>query len=187
MGRVAQAVKDGEIAVIPTDTIYGVVASAFNPVAVEKLYLLRHRKPEKPFIVLIADVQELARFGVEISSELMHSLARVWPGPVSVIFSCPGETLSYLHRGSGSLAFRVPKPEWLRRFLEISGPLVAPSANFEGEPPSHTLKEARNYFSSSVEHYFDGGVMDGNPSTLVRYERGSFSILRHGAGDSLLG
>ncbi len=127
--KAALFLKDGAIGVIPTDTIYGICASAFDKKAVEKVYKLRKRNPKKPVIVLISSLNDLKKFNVSLDIWQKKILKQVWPGKVSVVLKCPSAKFSYLHRGIKILAFRLPKKSELLKILSISGPLVAPSAN----------------------------------------------------------
>lgn len=182
IGKVAELVKDGAVGVIPTDTLYGLVASVRHKDSIERLYEARGRDKAKPCIILISDVRDLSEFGVIVDDKLKNNLMRLWPGMVSIILDCPGEEYSYLHRGTKTLAFRLPKDEWLLEFLKISGPVAAPSANPEGESPARTIQEAREYFGDKADFYANDGEKYSQPSTLVRYTAGTFSILRQGAG-----
>jgi L-threonylcarbamoyladenylate synthase len=169
--EIIACVKSSGIGVLPTDTIYGVVGSALKPMAVERLYTVRGRQPKKPFIVLIASVADLALFGVHPATRTRALLSKLWPGPVSVILSCPGKKFAYLHRGTGTIAFRVPGSPKLRAFLKKTGPLAAPSANIAGKPPATTAREAYTYFKGTVDFYIDGGEHAGAPSSLIEVKR----------------
>ncbi len=176
----------GKIAVIPTDTIYGIVSVAFNKDTVEKIYKLRKRNPTKPFIILISSLKDLKHFGIVLTQKQKDLLQKIWPNPVSVILPVKNQKWSYLHRGTKTLAFRVPDKKDLLELLKQTGPLIAPSANFEGEKPSTTIKEAKNYFGDSVSIYIDGGELDSYPSTLIKIENGQIEILRQGAFKHIL-
>lgn len=176
-----KTLKQGGVGVIPTDTIYGVVGSAMRPEVVERIYLLRERTPGKPMIILISEITDLKLFGIEISEKLASFLGKIWPGKVSVVLSCPGEKFEYLHRGTHSLAFRVPDRDDLRSLLRKSGPLVAPSANPEGAPPASDVSQAKSYFGGQVDFYIDGGKMSSPPSTLIKIEGDRVTVLRPGA------
>lgn len=171
--------KSGGIAVMPTDTIYGLVARAEDKEAVERVYSVRKRAPEKPCIILIGDEAELEKFGVVLSEEQKREIEKLWPGAVSIVLDVPGEEFSYLHRGTGTLAFRLPAQSDLRELLKQTGPLIAPSANPEGLPPAKNIREAKEYFGDEVDFYADGGEIGGRPSKLVRlYKDGSVEVLR---------
>lgn len=173
-------IVDGEIGVIPTDTLYGIVVSAFDPDAVERVYATRGRDTDKPCIVLIGDMSDLGWFGIDSADADRAMLARVWPGPVSVVLSCPNPRWRYLHRGTEMLAFRVPDDAQLRNFLSSAGPIIAPSANPAGERPAETVEEANVYFHNDIDFLVDGGRLSGAPSTVARIVDGKWDVLRQG-------
>jgi L-threonylcarbamoyladenylate synthase len=160
--------KRGGLAVIPTDTIYGLVASALDPTAVQRLYAVRRRDLAKPCIILVSQMSDLAQFDLKLTATNEATLASYWPGPVSVALPCQSTRWDYLHRGSMSLALRVPAPAALRAFLAATGPLLAPSANPEGAAPAITVAEAQAYFGDQVDSYIDGGERQGKPSRLIK-------------------
>ena len=181
--EVIRILKQGGVAVMPSDTILGIMGSALRSRTVERIYRLRGRNRKKPLIVLIKSSRSLIRFGIRPSPHLATFLRRVWPGPVqpsrkasagavSVVLPCPGSRFRYLHRGTGTIAFRVPQPPALRKLLTKTGPLVAPSANREGEPPARTVAEARRTFGDKVDIYMSGRSRTSAPSLVVR-------VLRH--------
>ena len=175
--EVANFLSKGKIGVVPTDTIYGLVGSALKPEVVERIYKVKGRSPKKPFIILIAEIKDLETFGVTLDENVANYLKKNWPGPTSVIFPVSNDW-QYLHRGKGTVAFRIPDKKYLIDFIKEIGPLVAPSANPEGKIPAKTVDDARSYFGSDVDFYVDGGSLDNNPSKLVEYKDGKFVILR---------
>lgn len=176
----AKLIREGKIGVIPTDTLYGLVASASDPAAVARVYQVRGRDTGKPCIVLIGDETDLGMFGVD-SGVLPDPIGRWWPGKVSIVFPCSDARWSHLHRGTGTIAFRVPDVPKLRAFLREAGPIIAPSANPQGKPPAKTVAEARGYFGDETDFYVDGGTLDSEPSTIVTFGNGTVSVVRAGA------
>jgi L-threonylcarbamoyladenylate synthase len=162
-----EILKNGGVGVIATDTLYGMVACALNQTAVERVYALKGRTPTKPCIILLSSREELALFGAHLTEPQERALATI-KGPVSFIVPC--DAPEYLHRGTQTLAFRIPSDEKLREFLNRSGPLIAPSANPEGQAPAKTIEEAKKYFGDHVDFYLDSGTRDGSPSTLVSFD-----------------
>lgn len=190
LGEIIEVLKRDGVGVLPTDTLYGIVGSALSRRTVARIYRLRRRNPKKPMIILIGSIGDLAPFGVRPSPKIKKLLNRWWPGKVSVALPISRSAgarenfltkFSYLHRGTGTLAFRLPASAWLRKLLHETGPLVAPSANFEGEPPAKTIRAARKYFGDGVDFYLDVGKLDHAPSTLVAIENNKVLVLRKGA------
>lgn len=172
--------SEGQIAVIPTDTQYGIVTSALSRKSVEKIYQLRKRSANKPMIILISDLTDIAKFDINLTEHQISELKKLWPNPVSIILPADNLQFQYLHRGKNSLAFRMPQLEWLQNLLKKSGPLVAPSANFEGEPPASTIEEAEKYFSSQVDFYIDNGLISNPGSTVIKFDNHDFQVIRQG-------
>ncbi len=181
LSRVVPLLQKGGIVVIPTDTIYGIIAKAFDRTAVKRLFAFRRASPRKPFVILIDSVSRLKEFGITLNAAQRRFLRDVWPGKVSVVLSCPIKEFAYLHCGRKTLAFRLPNTKGLRTLLKKTGPLVAPSANPEGMRPAETAAAARRYFGARVDAYVGAGRMSGKPSTLVSFTGASPKVLREGA------
>ena len=167
---VAELLMQGGVGVLPTDTLYGLVGSALDPDVVARIYDLKERDPEKPLIVLISDIEQLESFGVVLSDEIEDMLGAYWPGPNTLILPTVDEQFSYIDRGTGAIAFRLPASEELRDLIREVGPLVAPSANKEGMPPARNTDEAKQYFGTDVDFYVDGGDLDNKPSTIIAFD-----------------
>ncbi len=176
--KVLTMLKKGAIGVFPTDTLYGVVGSALSKKAVERIFAVKGRSEGKPLIILISSLDDIKRFGINLLPDHVTYLESVWPGAFSIILPCPHQKFAYLHRGTKSLAFRMPKKKSLCDFLKVSGPLTAPSANPQGLKPAHTIAEAKKYFADSVDFYFAGGRKTGKPSRVVSLLSGKPLILR---------
>lgn len=174
------AIKNGAVGILPTDTLYGIVGRAESKAAVKKIYHLKERNLQKPFIILIGSFLDLRKFGIKPDERVKKFLRQIWPGKVSVILSCQSKKLAYLHRGKKSLAFRLPAKKSLRKLLQKTGPLVAPSANPEGQKPAKTMAEAKKYFGEEVDFYVAGGRLPGAPSMVVEIKNGKINLIREG-------
>lgn len=172
---------------MPTDTIYGIVGKALEKDVVERIYRIKKRNPEKPFIILIGNTEELKKFSVVLSEEQKSELKKYWftlseveePKPTSIVLDCLDDSFAYLHRGTKTLAFRIPVLQELRDLLLKIGPLIAPSANKESFPPSVNIEEAKKYFGDLVDFYKDGGILESKHSKLIKLSKdGSVSVIR---------
>ncbi len=167
--------KNNGVAIMPTDTIYGIVGNALNEEVVKRIYNIKKRDLEKSCIVLIGDISELKRFSITLLEKQTTSLTpqekiikKFWPGPVSIILTCSqsqdpdqsqGQTFGtslrsdlgiaslIFNKKDNSIAFRVPDNLDLRKFLLKTGPLVALSANPQNLNPAKNIIEAKKYFA----------------------------------------
>jgi L-threonylcarbamoyladenylate synthase len=175
----AELNRPGAIGVIPTDTVYGVVARAADHEAVARLYDLKDRDA-KPGTLIAADISQLEKIGLK--HRYLKAVEQFWPGAVSVVIPASDPALEYLHRGRMSLAVRVPAGRKLQTLLKKTGPLLTSSANRPGEPPANTIAEARGYFGGKVDFYIDAGDLSGRqPSTIIRILDDAIEVLRPGA------
>lgn len=164
--KLIEMIKAGAIGVIRTDTLYGVVAIATNKGSVERVYAAKKRSSDKPVLVLIADQSQLFDPAPE---ELQPTLDNLWPGPNTVAIPSPSAP-EWIRHSNKTQAYRVPDNDRLRRFLQATGPLVAPSANLEGMTPAKSIDEAKGYFGDTVDFYVDGGiVMDVSASNIYSF------------------
>ena len=178
LDEAAQHLLSGEVGILPSDTIYGIVALASNEQAVARLYSAKHRE-HKPGTVIAANIEQLVDLGLK--RRYLQAVAQYWPGPVSVIIPCT-DTLDYLRQGVPGVAVRIPSDPTVHTLLEQTGPLLTSSANQPGEPPATTIDEAKAYFENSVDFYTDGGDLSGRPpSTLIRIVDDTVEVLRQGA------
>jgi L-threonylcarbamoyladenylate synthase len=168
------------IGVIPTDTIYGVAASVFSKKAVARTYKILKRNPKKPFIVLIGSIRDLALFNIKLDNKTQKILKNIWPGKVSMVLPVNSKKFEYLHRGTKTLAFRLPKKKSLLKLLKEAGPLISTSANPEGLKPAETIARAKKYFGNDIDFYINSGRMKSLPSTLIEIKDDSIRVLRKG-------
>jgi L-threonylcarbamoyladenylate synthase len=173
--------EPGCIAVIPTDTVYGLVARAEDNSAVKRLYDLKNRD-QKPGTLIAANIEQLEALGLK--HRYLKSVEQYWPGPISVIIPASNPELQYLHLGKLSLAVRIPSDKKLVSILLKTGPLLTSSANPPGKKPAETIEMAKQYFDQRVDFYEDGGDLSAKkPSTLIRVIDDAVDVLRQGAGE----
>lgn len=165
--------QNGGIGVIPTDTIYGIVASAHDPRAIERLYTVRKRREDKPCLVLIDDVNRVSDFGVRIDHTKRETLEKLWSNdrnmrthvcadlgipfsdrPVSIILPTHDDRFFYIHRGCNSIGFRIPQANsQTMRIIRTVGPLIAPSANISNQKMINKIDYIRSTFTTAVDFY----------------------------------
>ena len=179
--ELTRMLMQGAVGILPTDTVYGLVAPALHRESVERLYSLKQRK-RQPGTTIAASVEQLHEAG--FSLEELARAAHYWPNAISVemtTFSIP----DYLKKGQTHMAARIPKDAAIIQLLEQVGPLMTSSANTPKAPTSRTIGEAVNYFGDEVDFYVDAGDLgERPPSTIIGFgEKGETIVYRHGAVD----
>ena len=180
IGRVVEALSDGGIVVIPTDTVYGIAASPDIPAGIAAIFELKARSRSKALPVLGDSVENLARIAV-FDERARTAAAKFWPGPLTLVLPrATGWTVDLGGDDPTTVAVRVPALDLTRALLERSGPLAVTSANPSGEAEARSVDEARERFGDRVAAYLDGGAAGGVPSTVLSLI-GEPTVLREGA------
>ncbi|HSX45084.1 MAG TPA: L-threonylcarbamoyladenylate synthase [Candidatus Saccharimonadales bacterium] len=170
-------IKDGQVGILPTDTVYGLVCSAANMESAAKLYNLKKRQ-QKPGTIVAANIDQLVNLGFK--ARYLKAVQHFWPGPISIVIPCVD--LAYLHLGEGGVAVRIPSDKEFSKFLQKTGALLTTSANLPDQPTADNIKQAQRYFGKNVDFYIDGGDLSNRePSTVIRIVDDAVEILRQGA------
>src|SRR6266508_3129198 len=153
--RAAQLVRSGAVIAFPTDTVYGLGASADDEVAQKRIYQIKGRPVGLPLILMAAAESQLEGL-VHIDSRAEAMMRKWWPGPLTLI----------LHAiGGGTLGVRIPKHSVALELLRAAGPLMTTSANLHGLDPAMTAEEATAL--AGVEAVIDGGPASGGVASTV--------------------
>ena len=176
----AAAVTAGRCIVLPTDTVYGIGANAFDPAAVQGLLDAKQRGRDMPPPVLIAEPSMLRSLATGLTRDGLALAKAFWPGPLTVVVTAhPDLRLDLGDRGA-TIAVRVPDHDFTRALLRRTGPLAVSSANVSGRPAATTADEAIDQLGDSVAVYLDAGPAgEPVPSTIVDLT-GEPRILREG-------
>lgn len=178
----ALVVSQGRLLVMPTDTVYGVGADAFNPAAVANLLAAKGRGRDMPPPVLVASEQMAEALADALPEEARTLMAEFWPGALTIIVAAQPALAWDLGDTEGTVALRMPDSDIARQLLERTGPLAVSSANTTGNPAAITAAEAAEMLGESVSLYLDGGTAPGQvASTIVDLTGHPARILRQGA------
>jgi len=176
------AVREGDLIVLPTDTVYGVGADAFTPAAVRAMLAAKGRGRNMPSPVLVgtaraaaALVESMGAFGQDLIDEF-------WPGALTLVFRASPTLLWDLGETKGTVALRMPLHPVALEVLKQTGPLAVSSANRTGQPAALTAHEAQQQLGEAVSVYLDAGPsMDNVPSTILDLTGAIPRVLREGA------
>jgi len=168
--QAAEILLKGGVAVIPTDTVYGLAAHPDFPEAVERLYTIKGREAKKPIALLASDLDAIERFGYPVTGRARALAEAHWPGALTLVI--------------GKEGFRIPDHAKTRRLLAACGGVLrVTSANLSGRRPATDAPQALADVGLSADFVIDDGVSPGGvPSTVVRVlDDGSVEVLREGA------
>ncbi len=181
----AEAVlRSGELVVMPTDTVYGVAADAFEPAAVRRLLRAKGRGADMPPPVLVAAVTTLDALATKLPTFAREMAEELWPGPLTLVCRQQPSLTWDLGDNRGTVAVRMPDSELVLELIQLTGPLAVSSANRTGMPAASSVTEAREMLGDAVSVYLDGGALPGAlPSTILDVTGVVPRVLREGALD----
>jgi len=175
-----EILKSGGLVAFPTDTVYGVGALVFDSRAVESIYAAKDRPAEKAIPVLIGDLADLDKVGINIPDAAHKLTARFWPGPLTILVPKRGD-LPEAVSSTATVGVRVPDHEVARALLRATGPLAVTSANISGRQSPVTAQEVYEQLAGRIALIIDGGKTPGGvPSTLVDCTTAELRVLRDG-------
>ena len=168
--QAAEVLNGGGVAVIPTDTVYGLAARPDFDEAVDRLYTIKGRELKKPIALLASDIEAIERFGYPIEGKARELAEKYWPGALTMVI--------------GKEGFRIPDHAKTRELIAACGGVLrVTSANLSGRHPATDAPQALKDVGLSADYVVDDGVSPGGvPSTVVRVrDDGSIEVLREGA------
>ena len=168
--NVAEVLNRGGVAVIPTDTVYGLAARPDFSEAVERLYTIKGREAKKPIALLASDIAAIERFGSPVAGKAQELAEKHWPGALTLVI--------------GEEGFRIPDHAETRELIAACGGVLrVTSANLSGQRPATDAPQALADVGLSADYVVDDGVSPGGvPSTVVRvHPDGTLEVLREGA------
>lgn len=178
-----EALRAAALVIYPTETFYGVGADPYSEKALNALFDLKGRDPEKPVALIAADVEMALALASEVSS-LARRLAHIfWPGPLTLVLPARPSIPRELIGPGGGVGVRVSAhPIAVALARNLGRPITATSANLAGAPPATTLEEARSALGGKIKVYLEGGTSAATmPSTVVEIGKENWRMIREGA------
>jgi tRNA threonylcarbamoyl adenosine modification protein (Sua5/YciO/YrdC/YwlC family) len=181
----AEAVRRGEVVVLPTDTVYGVGVDAFAAEAVAAVLAAKGRGREMPLPVLVPNPQTVDGLAANVPAYARDLIKAFWPGPLTLVLHSQSSLMWDLGQTNGTVALRMPQNDTALRLLAEVGPMAVTSANVTGQPPARTILDAATQLGSAVSVYLEAGPSPGAlASTILDCTHESPVILRAGAVSS---
>jgi L-threonylcarbamoyladenylate synthase len=179
--QTADALRRGELAVVPTDTVYGVAADAFSPAATARIFAAKQRSRRYPLPVLIHTPKQLPALVAAVPEEAERLMAAYWPGPLTLVLAVDDGLEWDIGDNDGTVAVRMPLDDVALDVIRAVGPLAVTSANRSGQPPASDAASARAALGDAVAVYLDDGPRtQATPSVIVDLTRGEPLLIRDG-------
>lgn len=177
----AAAVKSGRLVVMPTDTVYGIGADAFDSQAVAALLAAKGRGRDMPVGVLVGSWHTIDGLVYSVSDSARELIRAFWPGALSLVVQQAPSLQWDLGDARGTVMLRMPLQPVAIELLRQTGPMAVSSANVSGQPPATTADEARRQLGDLVDVYLDGGTAEQQAaSTILDLSGPQPRILREG-------
>ena len=181
LAEATASLRNGDLAVIPTDTVYGLAADAFSPPAVTGLLAAKGRDRQMPPPVLVGTVRAATALVEDLSASAKDLIDEFWPGGLTLVMRANRNLIWDLGDTKGTVAVRMPLHELTLELLKQTGPLAVSSANRSGAPPATTAADAEAQLGEAVAVYLDDGPCSGDvPSTIVDLTGAVPKLLRRG-------
>jgi L-threonylcarbamoyladenylate synthase len=180
------AIKRGEPVILPTDTVYGLCATAADAAACERMYQVKGREPAKPTALLAGDLDTLLECLPELRGRAGTIARTLLPGPYTLILPNPARRFLWLAGANPfAIGVRVPElPEASARVLAAVGAVAATSANAAGGPDPRRIDDIPREILESVGAVVDAGELPGTPSTVLDFTQAEPRVVREGAASS---
>jgi L-threonylcarbamoyladenylate synthase len=181
--RAVQAIRSGELVVIPTDTVYGLACTPYREAPVRALSALKGRSPDQPIALVAASVDWLLECVPELRGSAATAARALLPGPFTLVLPNPAGRFAWLAGARAeTLGVRVPAVDGIARdVLERAGAVAATSANLHGGADPRRLEDVPSEILSRVAATIDGGELLGSPSTVIDLTGSAPRVLREGA------
>ena len=179
--EIADIIRQGDLIVYPSETVYGIGADIFNEAAIKKLFLVKKRPFDMPLSVGVAD-KKMASSIAEIDGHADKLIEKFMPGPLTIIVKKKDNVPDIVTANSHKVGIRIPDHPVAMQIIKRTGPIVATSANLHSKPDTVKMEDARKDLGDAVSAYIDGGPCPlGKPSTIVWLMDGEVEIIRQGA------
>lgn len=179
--KAAEIIKKGELVAIPTETVYGLAANAFNIDAVKKTFHQKGRPADNPLIVHISSTDQLELLTDTVPGAAKKIAASFWPGPLTIVIDKKTNVPDVVTGGLNSVAVRMPDHPETLGLINSTGPLTAPSANRSGSPSATRTKHIEHDFGNDFPILEGQSPSLGIESTVLDIREEPFTILRPGA------
>lgn len=181
MDKILENLQNGEAVILPTETVYGLFAKAFDEAAVNHVYSLKKRPRDKAMNLNVANLQTIYDYSEDQPIFLKKLYEAFLPGPLTIILKANEKVPAWINSGMGTVGFRVPAYQPTLEVIRRCGVLIGPSANISGQSSGQFFDEIRTQFDKDLVGIKDDAALTGQDSTILDLSDSTARILRQGA------
>ena len=169
----------GELAILPSDTVYGIFADATNINAIKRVDEAKHSN--KPHLILVSSFDMLKEYVSEINDLQKKIMEKYWPNTLTILFKKNDKISDELTKGSEYIAIRIPNNKFLLKLIDkINKPLISTSANITNKKVITNISLIEEELKNKVSYIFDGGELNDVASTIIKVENDKIIFIREG-------
>ena len=180
--KIIKEIQKGNLVIMPTDTIYGIIGDATNEETIKKAFNVKERSYDKPLLILVSNEEMLKDAVEEIPEQVKKIIKKYWPGPLTILFKKSKKISDTLTANSPLVAIRMPKDERLLNIMnKLNKPLISTSANISSKKAITNPDQLEEKMKEQIDCIIDEGTINNEASTLIKVEDNKIVILREGA------
>ncbi len=178
----AECIKNGQLVLFPTETVYGIGADGLNEEAVKNIFIAKGRASDNPLILHVSNIEMIERIAKDISPLEYELINNFFPGPLTIVLNRKDIVPNVVTANLDTVGIRMPENKIAHDLIELSNtPIAAPSANISGKPSGTNINDIFNELNDRVDYIIDGGdTKIGLESTVIRVINNEINILRPG-------
>lgn len=180
--ELTKIINEGKLAIIPTDTVYGIIGDATNENTIHNVFKVKKRPYTKPLIIMVSSIQMLKEYTRKLSDLENKLIEEYWPGPLTILLPKNNKISNYITNDSPLVGIRLPKDKELLELInKLNKPLISTSANITGTETITNINMLEDEMIKQIPYIYDKGEILNPASTIVKVENDKVIILREGS------
>lgn len=179
--QLVKIINAGKLAVIPTDTVYGIVGDALNEDVIHKVYDVKKRDYSKPLILMVSSIEMLEKYVKDIGELEKKLIRRYWPGKLTILFNKNDNISKLITSGSDLVGIRFPNNDGLIKLINmLDKPIISTSCNISSKDVITSVNKIEKELLEKISYVYDGGVLSDVSSTIVQIVDNKIKFIREG-------
>lgn len=181
INKLIKIIDSENLAIVPTDTVYGIIADATNEKAIQKVYEAKNRESKKPLIVMVSSIDMLLDYTKEINDNEKSIINMFWPGKLTILLKKNDKLSNLINNNGEYVGFRLPdSAELIELMNKLNKPLISTSANIAGQKTITNVEMLDKKLLNHISYVYDGGYREDVPSTIIQMCDDKVKFLRKG-------